>query len=80
MRCSQCGNSDCEHAKELTAIAAKQYAERTRLERAVIEAAKAEVEAETRREGDRGIDRLIATGKARRRAVIALLEFEQKQK
>lgn len=54
--------------------------ERARLEREVIQAAKADLEAETRKDGDIGIDRLIAARRAYRAAVIALLAFEAKQK
>lgn len=46
------------------------------LEREVIEAAKEDLQSEVRREGDHGIDRMIAARRAYRAAVLALIEFE----
>src|SRR5690349_18527283 len=79
--CPEFGQSDCEHANMLSARIAKEVVERARLEREVIEAAKADMTAEVREEGDnQGIDRLIAARRRYRAAVTALLEFESKQK
>lgn len=47
-----------------------------RLRDAVVEAAKADLMSEVRKEGDNGIDRMIAARRAYRAAVNALLAFE----
>lgn len=50
--------------------------EHQRLKDAVVDAAKVDREAETRKEGDVGIDGMIAARRAFRAAVTALIEFE----
>lgn len=75
VRCPECGNSDCEHANALAARAAEQYREQTRLERAVVAAARAWRERNTPQWGTETIRRAAVLESA----IDALLEFEAKQ-